>query len=344
MIRAQSNIRPLSFSICASALLYLLPSVLYGQDLPVSPSSNQAAVNRDTSSSQSLRIAITHSDVAYGPDKIRNRLDFWQASGSGPRPLLVHIHGGGWTTGDKISDFNYKPFLDKGISCASATYRFTPGNPLPAPVHDAARAIQFLRTKAAEWNIDPTRLALYGASAGACTAIWLLLHDDLADPSAADPVLRQSTRVCAAWAFAGQTSIDPPVLHEWIGPMVLRHRMIPNAVGQLSMADVWPSANYEGKYRAVYQEFSPINHLDANDPPLYLEYNRSMKLPARSDGDAIHHPIFGVKMWEKSNTTAAGHECHLRFSNSNNVPEYRKTTTTSYARGEEFLLDKLLKP
>jgi lysophospholipase L1-like esterase len=117
-------------------------------------------------------ITVTHSDVAYGPDKIRNRLDFWQAAGSGPRPLLVHIHGGGWTTGDKNSDFNYKPFLNKGVSFASINYRLTPGNPLPAPVHDAARAIQFLRTKAAEWNIDTERIALYGGSAGACTAIF----------------------------------------------------------------------------------------------------------------------------------------------------------------------------
>lgn len=76
--------------------------------------------------------------------------------------------------------------------------------------------------------------------------------------------------------------------------LLLKHRMIPNAVGQPSMADVWPHDNYEVKYRAVYQEFSPINHLDANDPPLYLENNRSMKLPAASDGDAIHHPMFGV--------------------------------------------------
>ena len=289
-------------------------------------------------------ITVTHSDVAYGPDKIRNSLDFWQAPGSGARPLLVNIHGGGWTTGDKNTYFNYKPFLEKGISCASINYRFTPDNPLPAPVHDAARAIQFLRSKAAEWNIDPNRIALTGSSAGACTAMWLLLHKDLADPDATDPVLRQASRVCATYASAGQTSIDPPVISNWIPSSVPLHNMVPYAVGQTSMATVWPHANYESKYQAIYEEFSPINHLDANDPPLYLEYNRSMKLPANSDGDAIHHPMFGVRMWEQSNTTAAGHECHLRFINSNKVAEYRKTTAAGYASGEEFLLAKLLAP
>lgn len=288
-------------------------------------------------------IKTTRANVVYGPDAIRNSLDFWQARGGGPHPLLVHIHGGGWDSGDKNSYFNYKTFLDRGISCASITYRFTPGHPLPVPVHDAARAIQFLRTKADEWNINAEKIALYGGSAGACSAMWLLLHDDLADPGSADPVARQSTRVCAVWAHAGQTSIDPPVIREWIGPMVLKHRMIHHAVGEPSIDRVWPSPGYEGGYRAVFEEFSPINHLDAGDPPLYMEYNRLVALPARSDGDAIHHPQFGVKMWEKSKASA-GHECHLRFPESRKVTRYRKTTGAVYESGEEFLFAKLLGP
>jgi hypothetical protein len=100
------------------------------------------------------QIAATYSDVSYGVDK-RNVLDFGKADGGSPRPLLVHIHGGGWVAGDKKQDTNhYKPFLDKGISCAAINYRLTPGDPLPAPAHDAARVIPFLRTKATEWNID----------------------------------------------------------------------------------------------------------------------------------------------------------------------------------------------
>jgi arylformamidase len=285
-------------------------------------------------------LIITRSNVLYGPDRIRNTIDFWQAPGNGPRPLLVNIHGGGWISGDKSSFFDYKSFLDKGISCASITYRFTPENPLPTPVYDAARAIQFLRSKAAEWNIDPDRIALTCGSAGACTSMWILLHDDLAKPNAKDPVLRQSTRVCAATVFAGQTSIEPTVISEWIPSTVPMHKMIPFAVGQQSMENVWTDNRYKSKsYKKLYQEFSPINHQDANDPPLYMEYNRGMKLPAARDGESIHHPMFGVKMWEKSNTKATGHECHLWITCTN---EYKKTTTKSYANGADFLIDKLL--
>ncbi|MGB4741417.1 MAG: alpha/beta hydrolase, partial [Fuerstiella sp.] len=65
----------------------------------------------------------THADVSYGPDKM-NVVDFWQAEGEGPRPLLVYIHGGGWIGGDKKrSQRDVQPFLDKGISYASVNYR-----------------------------------------------------------------------------------------------------------------------------------------------------------------------------------------------------------------------------
>src|SRR5262245_59851121 len=100
---------------------------------------------------EKLHLAPTYAVVPYGPHP-RNVLDFWKADGQGPRPLLIYIHGGGWTGGDKKQDTkNYRPFLDKGISYAAINYRLTPDSPLPAPVHDAARAIQFLRTKAADW-------------------------------------------------------------------------------------------------------------------------------------------------------------------------------------------------
>ena len=95
----------------------------------------------------------THANVSYGPHKA-NVLDFWQAEGDGPRPLLVYIHGGGWIGGDKKQRAaNVQPYLDKGISYAAINYRHTGKAPLPAPVHDAARAIQFIRSKAEAWNL-----------------------------------------------------------------------------------------------------------------------------------------------------------------------------------------------
>lgn len=275
------------------------------------------------------QIPPTHADVSYGPDR-RNMLDFWQAKGDGPRPLLVYIHGGGWTGGDKKQDTAvYQKFLEQGISCAAINYRYSGQAILPAPVHDAARAIQYLRTHAADWKIDTQHIALTGVSAGACSSMWLLLHDDLANPQSPDPVLRESTRVCAAAVTAGQTSIDPKVIEGWLGPNVLKHRMINLSVGEPTIESAL--ANYE-KHRALYLEFSPVNHVDANDPPLFMTYGEDMTLPSKDAGHGIHHPVYGVKLKEKSDSV--GQECHLL------IPGTAKSD--KYAGADEFLMAKLL--
>jgi acetyl esterase/lipase len=273
--------------------------------------------------------APTQADVSYGPHE-RNVLDFWKAEGQGPRPLLVYIHGGGWTGGDKKQDpKNFRPFLEKGISYAAINYRLSGEYPLPAPVHDAARGIQFLKSKAAEWNIDKDHIALTGGSAGACTSMWILLHDDLADPKASDPVLRESTRVCAAAVSGGQTSIDPKQIEPWLGPMVLQHRMINMAVGEKTIEGAL--ANYE-QHKPLYVEFSAYNHLDGKDPPLFMSYGSNMKLPSENAGHGIHHPVYGVKMKEKADRL--GHECHLLIQGV--------SKSEQYPGPQEFLMAKLL--
>lgn len=273
----------------------------------------------------------TFADVAYGPHE-RNVLDFWQAPGEGARPLLIYIHGGGWVGGDKRSGYGQvQAFLDQGVSCAAINYRLSGQAPLPAPVHDAARAVQFLRTKAAEWKIRTDRIALTGGSAGACTSMWLLFHDDLADPKSDDPVLRESTRVAGAAVSGGQTAIDPKLVESWVGPNILQHRMIHLAVGEPTIDEALK--NYD-KHRATYLEFSPYTHVDGKDPPLFMTYGGNLKLPSQDAGHGIHHPVLGVKLKEKSDQV--GHECHLLIPGASKSERYPSAAA--------FLSAVLLKP
>lgn len=280
---------------------------------------------------QPVKLAPTHANVPYGPDTM-NAIDFWQAAGEGPQPLLVYIHGGGWIGGDKNrSKRDVQPFLDKGISYAAVNYRLSGQASLPAPVHDAARAIQFIRSKAIEWNIRKDRIALTGGSAGACTSMWLLTHEDLADPTSDDPVERESTRVTAAAVTGGQTSIDPKQIEPWLGPMVLQHNMINMAVGEKSIEGALK--NYE-QHKVLYVEFSAYNHVTADDPPLLMTYSNDMTLPSKSAGHGIHHPVYGVKMKEKCDSV--GQECHLLIGGVSKSEEY--------ASSNAFLFAKLLAP
>ncbi len=278
---------------------------------------------------QAEELAPTHANVAYGSHEA-NVLDIWIAEGEGPRPLLVYIHGGGWIGGTKKRSLRQvRPFLDKGVSYAAVEYRLTGVAPLPAPVHDAARAIQFIRTKAREWNIRSDRIALTGGSAGACTSMWILCHDDMADPTSDDPVLRESTRVAAAAVAGGQTSIDPKVIEPWLGPNVLKHNMINMAVGEPTIAGALK--NYD-QHRELYVEFSPYNHVSRDDPPLLMTYGNNMKLPSENAGHGIHHPVYGVKMKEKADRV--GQECHLLIKDQSKSAKYKGPN--------DFLLDKLL--
>src|SRR5262249_58540664 len=82
---------------------------------------------------------------------------------------------------------------------------------------DGARAIQFLRSKAAEWNLDPKKFAATGGSAGAGISLWVGFHDDLADPVSTDPVSWQSTRLTCMAVLGAQASYDPRWIQRGIG-------------------------------------------------------------------------------------------------------------------------------
>ena len=270
----------------------------------------------------------TEANVSYGEHEL-NAVDFWKAEGEGLRPLHIYIHGGGWTGGDKNSIKGVQKYLDKGISVAAANYRLSGDHPLPVPVHDAAYAVQFIKSKTKEWNIDKDKVVLSGGSAGACTSMWILFHDDLADPKAKDPVKRESTRVQGAAVSGGQTAIDPPLIEGWLGPMVLQHKMIFYAVGERTIEDA--QKNYK-KHKALYKEFSAYNHVDGDDPPLLMTYGNKMTLPSENAGHGIHHPVYGVKLKEKAD--AAGHESHLLIGG---VSESEK-----YASADDFIFEILL--
>jgi acetyl esterase/lipase len=105
---------------------------------------------------------------------------------------MVFIHGGGWSGGDKTGygTTTIKPYLDAGISVAAVKYRFINQAmeqkvepPVKACLHDAARAIQTIRSKAKEWNIDPAKVGMIGFSAGAMLTMSTTLYAADAKPA-----------------------------------------------------------------------------------------------------------------------------------------------------------------
>jgi acetyl esterase/lipase len=92
----------------------------------------------------------------------------------GPFPLVVLIHGGGFTMCDKRDWHLYPGFfaLEAGFALASVNYRLAPGDPFPAAVEDIKDAVGFLRKNANEYGLDPSNFFLYGTSAGGNLAAY----------------------------------------------------------------------------------------------------------------------------------------------------------------------------
>jgi acetyl esterase/lipase len=236
------------------------------------------------------------AEVSYGPHP-RNVLDLWQAKAEEPTPLVVFIHGGGFRGGSKeaLSPALLDGLLKHGISVMAINYRLSPEVQFPAHYLDCARAIQFARSKAKTWRLDPKRVGATGGSAGAGTSLWLGFHDDLADPKNPDPVLRESTRLTCMAVQGAQSTYDPRVIQEWVGAAAAKHPALQGFYGLKDDELDSPKA-----YK-LYVEAAPINYLTADDPPVFLFYNEADRpVPADAPaGTGIHHPNFGRKLKEK---------------------------------------------
>jgi acetyl esterase/lipase len=271
-------------------------------------------------------------DVPYGKHP-RQVLDFYQAKSDKPTPLVFHIHGGGWQGGDKKMDPRIlQPFLGKGISVVSINYRYVKQAveekvepPVKAPLEDAARALQFVLSKAAEWNIDKTRIGATGGSAGACSSLWLAFHDDLADPKSSDPIARESTRLFCAAVNGAQVTLDPKPLREWMP----NYKYGAHAFGQPSLEAVLDNRE---KLMNWIKEYSPMEHVTKDDPPIALFYGGEAPVVGSSPKDPTHSAIMGLKLQEKCKEV--GVEC-LLICPGHPDAKYKNST--------EYLIDRLLK-
>lgn len=127
-------------------------------------------------------------DVTYGEaGGETQRLDICTPDGAGPFPVVILVHGGGWSGGDKAgadkpnsgADITpwFAPLTDAGIAWVSINYRLAPAHRWPAQLDDTRAAVAWVRTHIAEHRGDPARLALMGHSAGGQLAFMAALPE-----------------------------------------------------------------------------------------------------------------------------------------------------------------------
>jgi len=290
---------------------------------------------------ETYAIQPTLKDVAYGKHP-KQVLNFWKAESATPTPVLFFIHGGGWTAGNRSSGLAglLPVMLKSGISVVSVEYRFISEAtqdgvvpPVKGPLSDAARALQFVRSKAAEWNIDKARIGASGGSAGACTSLWLAFHSDMADPTSADPVARESTRLWCAAVSAPQTTLDPQQMKEWTP----NSRYGGHAFGfkgdrakKLSQFDEF-LANRD-KILPWIAEYSPYALVTKDDSQIAMYFGAPPAL-GQEQKDPTHTANFGVKLQE--HCKEIGVPCELVYPGAPDV---------KHATAQDYLLATLKAP
>ena len=287
--------------------------------------------------------ATWYPNVAYGAAP-KQLLDIFVPASAEPTPLAVFIHGGGFTGGDKDAAYSdsrqstLRTLLQANVAVATINYSLLTSNPIDPdgvirPLTDSARAIQFVRHHAVDFNIDPIRVA----------------RDDLADPHSTDPVLCHSTRVVAAGALATQATYNIPRWEEVLFDLI--DEFVPAVVPSHDLEEVviaLDRVNYALSFTGMdsFDELETpeakryldnvdmLGLMDADDAPIFVR-NRAVEA-GNFVGFILHHPLHARAVRER------GDEVGLE------VVAYYATEAEDYEdpSGEtlvEFLIRHLLK-
>ncbi len=217
--------------------------------------------NREAEKTRVPDITRILRDLEYVPGgHERQKLDLYlppQGKDAAALPLIVWVHGGAWLGGNKNS-CPAAQFLKDGFAAASINYRLSQHAIFPAQIEDCKAAIRFLRANAGQYNIDPNRIGVWGASAGGHLVALLGTTGDVNDFDKGLN-LQVSSKVHAVCDFFGPTDLtkmsDFESIMDHDAPDAPEAKLIGGPVQE----------NKEACKRA-----NPITYISRDDPPFLI--------------------------------------------------------------------------
>lgn len=172
---------------------------------------------------------------------------------NGAAPVVVYIHGGGWTGGDKSDGVGIvfrEELSRRGYIFVSINYRLAPKYTFPAPIEDVKCAVRHLRANAEHYGLDPQRIGVIGGSAGGHLAA-LLGASDLQPGWDVGEYLDQSSRVQAVVVLYGPADLT---------------RMLADSPRSYVLG-VFGASNHQDP---ILAKFSPVTYITPDDPPFLI--------------------------------------------------------------------------
>ena len=213
-----------------------------------------------------------HRDAVYAavPGYRVLELDLWVPA-AGPAPVVVWVHGGAWTAGNRrLLPPGLRPgqlfeeLLAAGLAVATIEYRHAREAPFPAQLHDAKAAVRWLRQHADELGLDADRVGIAGESAGGHLAALVGLTADRPDLEGDVGVVGPSSAVDAVVDWYGVSSAE--TMPEFALPPEVAAVLPPEAlVPPLEVL-------LDGVDAATRAAVSPVAHVSAGAPPFLLQH------------------------------------------------------------------------
>jgi acetyl esterase/lipase len=216
---------------------------------------------------------VTLLDRTYCNLGDKNKMDVYVPSVAMPRPLPVamHVHGGGWISGQKSSGLRFSQLKDellaRGYLVVSVDYRLGPADKYPAQIQDVKCAVRHLRARAALYGLDPDRIGAWGGSAGGQLVSLLGTADAGVGFDDVGGFQGESSAVQAVVAISAITDFTTPA----------------ELLDDYDRAfETWPDPTSPEMIQA-----SPVTHVSAGDAPFFFIVG---------DEDALVMPEQSVRM------------------------------------------------
>jgi acetyl esterase/lipase len=266
-----------------------------------------AAVDAGNSeAAQKIAVSKAHLLDIYIPTKAKS-----------PTPLVIFIHGGAWLQGAKEEGPGI-PLCRKGFACASINYRLTDAAIFPAQIEDCKAAVRFLRAHAADYNIDPQRIGVWGVSAGGHLA-------SLLGTTCGDRQLEGNL---------GNNQVDSCVqaVCDWCGPSDFLS--VAKQAGSRTKIDYdspkGPVALLLGGLQKERAELaaaaSPITHVDKSDPPFLIVHGDIDDLVPYAQSQELHKALTEAGVPNKLITIAGGGHSFTSEEQFNHVVDFFNET------------------